>query len=409
MEPIEGLDYIFDRYAFLKLEQDASKEEIAAAIKTRKSENHPDRYVRAGTEARQTAARIWNGSIKCEEVLLDEEKRGRFNERLNWFQENHPKLIINFPDIPVEMAAVFVESARMRVDIDALVKDEHVDHSQQRAELEAFTGGADIDDIQLGIFRELYNKDPSNENVKLAYLAKVRDQFAMLEIEEDFAWEAAGVYGRFNNAPMVIDPGDYAENVADEVRDVAEEMIVQTVEERAVALLAGIGTPILLLTDQSSGTGEPEIKAVTTLDDEDKAKIVERAREIFEGRTHRIREIAARKQAVMKEFMDLLPTFELTETPKDTGKTDIFLMKAKKGEEAKVIAVFSIAEDTSQIMQVKSEHVGKSIERLKSAEMQNDSYAIINDTELKNYVAAVVVYCYKKYKGEEREKGKERG
>jgi hypothetical protein len=54
-DPVEGVDYIFNRYAFLGLDSKSDDAAIADAIKGKKSENHPDRYTKSSDEARQVA------------------------------------------------------------------------------------------------------------------------------------------------------------------------------------------------------------------------------------------------------------------------------------------------------------------------------------------------------------------
>ncbi|MFO0006395.1 MAG: hypothetical protein ACK559_35255, partial [bacterium] len=55
--PVEGVDYIFDRYAFLKLEPDATEEAIKEAITLKRCANHPDRLVQTSAEVLETAQR----------------------------------------------------------------------------------------------------------------------------------------------------------------------------------------------------------------------------------------------------------------------------------------------------------------------------------------------------------------
>lgn len=158
MHLVEGVDYLFNRYAFLGLDANASDVEIAAAIKIKKSENHPDRYTKASQEARNLAARQWELLEKCETMLTSPETREAFDELLSRFEEESPHLIST-------TGTPKLDPSRRRMDLDAMLGEPKSTEAHEIAVAQV----ADFNPNMLTILEQVYRGNPSDSTTRDVY------------------------------------------------------------------------------------------------------------------------------------------------------------------------------------------------------------------------------------------------
>lgn len=391
-DPQEGQDYIFDRYAYLGLEPDADESAIKAAIKQKRIENHPDNFVRAGEEIRQTAEATLVHVEDCATILLDAEKRPHYDERLAWFKENHPTLVS-------DSGVAIISLNSVRVDLDGLVKGIIPDQTAMKKRLALLA--PDVSDAQLHLFRKMYQADPTDEDVLTTYREALERRLTVIGITEDLAWEAAGFYGHIDarNEQSII-ASQYADLVEDEIQEAVEIAIPHAVNERALALMSGVGTPLAL---PAGPVAEEEIvergSALTTLDDAAKDHIVAAAREAFESRTHAIKQLAEKKQNILQELLDLNPTYKLN-TVEGAKETQVLMLREDETGEKKVIAtlVASADDETNFSMDLISDYDGKTLEEIQALDFSKDTIAFELNPNV-SYIVAQAFHSMMKHRG----------
>ena len=131
-DPVEGTDYIFDRYAYLGLEMGADKKDIKKLISRKRGAVHPDRLRRASKGILQQADAERRLINKCAEILLDDEFRPLYDERLKEFNEHSPQLVST-------NGQAIIDLSKDRFVIDSLLNEELPDTAFLEQKLQELT------------------------------------------------------------------------------------------------------------------------------------------------------------------------------------------------------------------------------------------------------------------------------
>lgn len=320
MNPIDMVDYIFDRYAFLGLPETALEVDIRRAIKTRRAENHPDRLVKTGEEVKHAAEKVINLLTACEEVLLNPKRKAHFDERLAWFKAHRPK--------GVSKNGTMI----MLLDAPSFSLPNLLGHKAEA-----------LDDFILNQMRILTGVDPAktaklrkllattgDTDVKEMLIQALQAELNYLDGLEEDAWQRAGIHNKPDKMKGHLhSPFDYTEKTTQELeRTVAEDIPAVLTQTLGLAQL-GMATPLLLLTAPSGASTLPAKPEDITLDN-----LMAQVKATMETNKALIADLASQKQAVLTELTELTDLQWFTPLPGTVGPFTILLMiERSKGSE----------------------------------------------------------------------------
>jgi curved DNA-binding protein CbpA len=378
---VETVDYIFDRYAFLGLETDASIDEIKAAIKAKRLENHPDRLVKAGKEVKAAAERVLSGIAQCEELLLNPDRKAHFDAKLEWFKAKRPAAISN------DGTAIILVS-EMHLDVPTLLGlkgDDAAQDNLERPEIIALTG---YDPKKSEKLRRLHAKDPQDTDVKGMLIDALQAELMYLHIAEEKAWQRVGLFNVPNKTPsQMIDPADYADETSKRLDKVMDQEIPQLLGDTLGLARLGMASPMLLLpppAKQESANLPAQLEDVTVED------LVARARETMARSRGQIHEVSLRKQAILGELAELIEVVWLTPEPRRAGDYFMFLIIGKDEEEPFVyMALKGNDHDRHLESYEDSPMLGKTLTELRQETFDVDAVAFAMNPELEMPLIAV--------------------
>ncbi len=367
--PVEGIDYIFDRYAYLGLTEETSEKEIKAAIRQKRSENHPDRLTKAGKELKSQANDIMNTVLKCENVLLNPELREAFDIELARFKKENSVCVST-------SGVAILDMKKERIDLNTLLAAEPVNMSEIEGMAATMSG---FDAEQLQTVRDLYKASPDNDGVKKLFISGLTDAVAHFTLMEDFAWNEAGVFNKKSKAKgHVVSPDEYSLAVTDEIEHVQAEIIPQLVTEHSDVLKIGVQSTLLL-----THAGIAPDKQVTFLDYNQQEAVTTKAREHFEQRSEKMLKIAEQKQIVLKELC-LLSEHWILKGDAPTIGSCMYILMIQKGEANALSFMAFMAEDENKHLQGLEDtaYMAKTIAELKEMAFEQDTVAILFNPEL---------------------------
>lgn len=317
MNVVEGVDYIFDRYAFLGLPRDATRADIERAVRERRAENHPDRLVKAGEEVRRAAEQVRAKVDDAATILLNDAARPLYDQALARFEAEDPRLVTR-DGTPV------INPMRARLDLDYLLQDDIRDTRQLEEQAAKLSG---YSERRLKAARRDHAENPSDEDARDALREELTALLTNLSLMEDFAWQRAGVEGTWKEG-LVTSADGYLASVEARISTAAGGMLDAAVQARHGAVLIGVAAPPLLLAGPGGSQGVPTA---------DRAVVTEEARRRFTLRAEDVREIARRKQAVLEELVTLTKTRVLA-SDGGSGTWDIYLTMDEGGTHVAVAA-----------------------------------------------------------------------
>jgi DnaJ domain len=358
---VEGVDYLFDRYAFLKIAPTASAEEIARAIKLQKAENHPDKYLHASEDARKLAEHKYALILKCEATLTDETSRAKFNERLAYFQQSRPDTI-SVDGIPIQHLGY------SKVDLQALLHEpvSVADYEQRVAQLTGFKP------TTLAILERLYQANPLDKDARIAYQDELAKGITQLALLQSGVWQQAGIHIGHKDQPRLLNLDDISDQVMQRITMISESL-PQKVTEHVGLLTCGMAKP-LLLTGPNAASGNAVGAVIDT------NEIIEHAKANLTARTHRVKELATRQQDMTSKLLATLQTWQISPEGVDTEDKRICLMYSDNGAEPTCIATFG-AQGWS-INQLDTSFNGKTVKELKECSEKISTMAIEMHSEI---------------------------
>ncbi|MFM9889917.1 MAG: hypothetical protein ACKVOE_04620 [Rickettsiales bacterium] len=372
MNLIEGVDYIFDRYAFIGLTPAATDEEIAAAIKRMKSENHPDRYTKTSEEARNSAARKWERIEECETFLANSGRRAAFDEQLARFQKESPRLIS-------ESGTPIFDPSRSRIDLNAMLGEpESLEtHEKLVGQMVGFNPN------MLAILEQVYKGNPNDSATREAYRDVLVKGMGHYDILADGVWEQAGarIGEAERNGTTRIMIEDFSAGVKEKIQKIADA-IPTKVQEHFGLIENGMAAPLqLTYAGTQSGAG-------VTTDVPPPSEIADIARENFLNRTHRLKQLAEKHQELAQKLLDTMQVWPLSA---DEVQTDVkrFILMGKASEDAQVMtALVAIDIDSSSngITNYDISVNGKTLEELKAGSLNTTTIALETHPEIQDYL-----------------------
>jgi len=221
MEPVQGLDYLIDHYAFLGVARDAGQEDIRRAYHEKQLQYHPDRYEGLAPEMKQTALEKSRLAAEAYKLLSDPAARRDYDARLAAWDGP-----LSDSGMPV------IDLSRPRFRPETLFEGDGADAADKsEATARQFSGH---DESMFSVIEKMYlaSSEPSAE-VAEAYRQALARKELYLSLKEGLAWNRAGL----ENQPIDDNAGaDYAAAV--EMRLEEARTQVKAGAERTLQLCA---------------------------------------------------------------------------------------------------------------------------------------------------------------------------
>lgn len=333
MDPVEGVDYIFDRYAFLGLTPDASKDEIHATARQRLAENHPDKMIRLGAEIQRAADRTRNLVKDCTTILLNDALRPLYDERLAKFKAEKPEFVST-------NGTAIISLSGGRFDLNSLLEDGNDNFERMAEQAKAISGYVEG---HTELIAKLYKADPKNTDLRNTYRDQLGSKLTYLSLLESVAWICAGYTGAETTKGHVLYPDEYAQAAQLAITYTRDEVIINSVDQRRTAVAIGIAQPPLLLTYDNPDKPVDEPAPPTVMSEEVTNNIIAKAQENFDVRAEHIRDIARQKQATLEELLPLSVTHVFNRPAKlSDGMRHVYLFKADEQAEPALMATFEM-------------------------------------------------------------------
>lgn len=231
---IEGIDYIFDRYAFLGLEKNASVKDISTKIRLGKAENHPDKLQRVSQDILNIASRNMELYNQCEQILLNEEIKPLYDEKLNEFIQNSPHLV-STSGVPI------LDPYRARVDLDYLLNEDVQDLKDLEQKCMQMSG---YNPKRLQKSQARFMATPELEE-REEYRQELTLKLVYLTIMEGFYWQKAGITVEKSDHVSAQSSEDISKNFQQKIQMV-EQQVQTALEQRNGLLALGFTKPLLL-------------------------------------------------------------------------------------------------------------------------------------------------------------------
>ncbi|MBN2421939.1 J domain-containing protein [Candidatus Woesearchaeota archaeon] len=367
---VEGVDYIVDFYALLEVDRNANAATIRKKGNNLRRLYHPDKTRELPDDLSKEARRKFELYSKAMSVLLDDEMRTLYDERLNSFPEH----LISNDGHAIE------DLNRRHIDIDYLLKGDVEDISKLEEYVKAMTN---YSEEGLNEAREAYKAMPDNKTMKKIYRSQLHSKINYISLMEGLMWAQAGVKGDTEPAGIITHVDDYTSCVDAEIEKVVNEQIPKNIKQRALAHNAGLATALL---PYDSDKPKPEEQLLES----DLSDVVYKTMvENFKERTEAIREYAKKKQATLQELLELTD-YEFLGERKGADSMDLFLMV---NEGKSVLAGFSFSGTKIELMD--KEWHGKTLKNLEEYKTDSDVVLIQHDTEISDFLMEVTYVAEK--------------
>lgn len=382
MDPIEGLHYIFDRYAFLnqimednkrgvRITIDSPTERIRKAIKLALALYHPDRLEHSAEDIKGGAKRKRDLLDDCKKFLLNDTVRPLYNERLRQFQQEKPDFV-SADGMPIN--SLYAEM----FDVDSLISDEAPD----TATLENIIKGLlQFDEQKFGQIEALYRSMPDNPAVKDIYRSSLVEKYKYISYLEEAAWRPLGYENKKKKVSgWVTDAESYVSQVEEILQQTKTKDIPDTIAARGDAAQIGLAPlPLLLTFNDASGQAEkPASSDYALMKPEEQAEILEKmtekARSNFEARAGYLRSIVQQKQDVLKELVTLTPVTLLTALDAADPIHHFYLVESANPDQ---IILHMILNSTTKVMTPDPAFNGETITNLRKQGLKANSHVVI--------------------------------
>lgn len=351
-DPVEGVHYIFDRYAFMnkiledggkemRVDEKTGKDDLNKAFGIARAMYHPDRQARAGAEMKQAAEQKTALIADCERFLLNPELKSFYDDKLAEFREKKPGLVSTTGQAIINIGETFF-------DIGSLLSDEITDTSGFEKQVKTML---QYDEKRLPQMKSLFTAMSDNEQIKGLYRDALTQELVYLTLLEDAAWAKVGYMNRREKPEgLLLRSSDYSKRLDEELEKAAARDIDATIERHgAVARIGMAKTPLTL--DAAPGTVSPKSS------EEPKGELMEpekhkRLLDEFKKTAHKnfglraeyVREVGRKKQEVLEELTNLTPVERLHDaTPADKSVDFILVQEDEDGTET---ALFRMQLDT---------------------------------------------------------------
>lgn len=398
-DPVEGIHYIFDRYAFLnaimedgkyenRVSESSTPEEIKKAATLARAMYHPDRQTRTGEEMKKAAEQKTLLIVDCERFLLNPELKSFYDERLAEFRANKPHLVSTGGQAIVSLGETYF-------DIGSLLSDKVADTTDFEARVKAML---QYDDTRAPQMKSLYDLMPENPQARNLYRDAMTQKLVYLSLLEDAAWAKVGYMNRKEKMDgFLIRSSDYAHRVEAALQKAADNDINSTIEKHAAVAQIGMAkTPLLL--EFNAEAGKPAATGAELMSPEERFRQVldekkALAHQNFEIRAEYVREIAKQKQAVLEELCTLTPVD--TVAPAKAGQTvfDFYLLNPPENGEQRVLFRMTLDVTNGNAGIAEAYHDERTLSDLKKAGFERGGFAVTRNGEISDVMIEIGAAC----------------
>lgn len=393
-DPVEGVHYIFDRYAFLnkiledgkndlRVSETSDKADFSRAFGIARAMYHPDRQARAGEEMKRAAEQKTWLIADCERFLLNPELKSFYDEKLAEFREKKPRLVSTTGQAIVSLGETFF-------DIGALLSDEIVDTSGFEKQLKAMT---QHDEKRLPQMKALYAAMPDNAQIKSLYRDALTQELVYLTLLEDAAWAKVGYMNRKEKPEgFLLRAADYGKRLDEDLQKTAARDIDASIERHgAVARIGMAKTPLAL--DAAEGTEFAPAQGGELTGPEKHKRLLDEfkktAHKNFEIRAGYVREVGKRKQDVLEELTLLTPVETLH--PEAAGQKVFDFILVNPEEDGRQRALFRMEMDvtTGSATIGESYDADTTLDGLKQKGFTRGAFAVTRNPEISDIMLEI--------------------
>jgi hypothetical protein len=376
MNAVEGVDYIFDRYAYLGISPDSSAKEIRAAIRTLRASAHEDRLQNVNSAILAKAKELNEMADLCAAMLVPSDVRELYDAKLQEFKANKPEFV------STDGRPIICLDAE-RVDIEGLLENADGDFKKLETAVQLQAG---YNPRQLETLKKMAESSPDDNDLQQLYRQQVTRKLAYATVMEECAWRRAGIVTSGPEADLLAHAEDYAEHNDGLISKYRDEHIPTALDRRGNAVAIGMAKPVLLLTfnDASWVAARPERQAASS-----DAEILKIAQENFDNAAVAIRRYSALKQEAMDELVALTPLHILFRPENLTdGQRIVYLMnEATEEQEPTLMATFNFLRIGNVVtpsgVTVETETV--TLSALRQRPHEHPSIAAIHNPEIKGF------------------------
>lgn len=399
IDPVEGIHYIFDRYAFLnrimadggytaRIDEKTEKADLLKVIGSARAMYHPDRQARSGEEMRKKAEQKTMLIADCERFLLNPELKSFYDGKLADFRKNRPNAVSDSGQAIILLGETFF-------DVGALVRDKVVDTSSFELQVKQML---QYDESRVTQAKMLYDTLPDNAQVQAVYRDALTQKLTYLTLLEDAAWAKVGYMNRKEKAEgVMVRPADYARRIEAELQKAASRDIDSTIEKHgAVARIGMAKTPLLLdAAPEQDGVEEPRPDAMSAeLAD---PKRYERLMQDFKAAAHKnfdiradyVRDVARQKQEVLETLCMLSPVEVLHAEVPGQEEFDFFLVNPKEGDDQRVLFRLTLNAVDGKADIAESYPDGVTLAAIKARGLERGAFAVTRNPEISDIMVEI--------------------
>jgi hypothetical protein len=397
-DPVEGIHYIFDRYAFINdilqdggaqiapLNRDSLTNQIEAAVKFARALHHTDRQARAGDKNIKHAATTTHFINDCARILLNPEFKSIYDDKLDDFRTNRPLFISTD-------GTALVSPGESFFDVRALLSADVIDTRDLEQRIREMT---QYDDALVSRMKPIYEMMPELDDIRAIYRDALTRKLTYLELLEDTAWAKLGystiapdakAAGEFS----MTHSDDYTSRVNQALAEAAERDIAPSLDQHGDLARLGMAKIPLLLKAFNGAAADIQNSGPQTLGpvlDELKT----RARENFAIRAAYVRDVAQQKQSVLEELVTLTPVVALH--PGKPGEIyDFYLLQPGEQGAHAVSLRMTLDTQTGQAEIAEIYPQKPLLETFKAAGFQRGSFSVLPNPEIKSMLVEIVAAC----------------
>ncbi len=395
LDPVEGVHYIFDRYAFLnaimadgkyenRVSPESSADDIRKACSLARAMYHPDRQARTGAEMKEKAEHKTHLIADCERFLLNPELKTFYDERLKEFQDKKPGFVSNDGHAIISLGETFF-------DIGALLSDEIVDTSGFETQVKTML---QYDDTRAPQMKSLYDLMPDNPQAKNLYRDALTQKLVYLTLLEDAAWAKVGYMNRKEKPDgVLIRPADYTKQIEASLQKAADRDINSTIERHGAVAQIGMAKTPLLLEFNAEAEKPPAPGAELMSPQErfrqalDEKKTV--ARHNFEIRADYVRDVAKQKQSVLEELCTLTPVEPVGTVQHGQAVYDFYLLDPPEDGQQRVLLrmTLDVTDGNAGIAEMYKD--GRTLADLKAAGFARGGFTVTRNAEISDILVEI--------------------
>ncbi len=308
-----------DKRELFALGPDSKDHAIHLALRHVRSIYHSDQFTKKAKSIKQKAKETRERIDTASEILKDPEARPLYSEKLIAFYKKDTSLI-STSGVPIIPLGIGTDDIFM---LDMALSEEIPDSSAAKERIQALTG---YNESLFKKAEKLFKVMPDDEDIRSVYKEALGDKLAYLDHLETLAWQLIGFAQKNEKAKgFVTNPDNYVEQVEEAVQAFVEEALPQEIEARNAALRIGTAKPPLLLTGNIDGKEANKTSSSNELSEDDKQKIYQTAKKNIEERAAFLKQVSQEKQEVLSALMGFIDVQAVAAVNKDNPKSIIIV------------------------------------------------------------------------------------